>query len=113
MSEKIPLVLLPAFMATRTLWGPQIEALADIAEAEVVELTPYDSVTKMAEAVLDRAPEAEHDDRHLPRFWNQQRQLLQRPQDAGCSVMGTIMPYAVGVLLISAGVAEIGILSIA
>jgi pimeloyl-ACP methyl ester carboxylesterase len=56
MSEKIPLVLLPAFMATRTLWGPQIEALADIAEIEVVELTPYDSVTKMTDAVLDRAP---------------------------------------------------------
>jgi len=57
MSEKIPLVLLPAFMTTRALWGPQIEALADIAEIEVVELTPYDSVTKMAAAVLDRAPE--------------------------------------------------------
>ncbi len=57
MSEKTPLVLLPAFMTTRALWGPQIEALADIAEIEVVELTPYDSVTKMAAAVLDRAPE--------------------------------------------------------
>ncbi len=57
MSEKIPLILLPGFMATSTLWGPQIEALADIAKIEVVELTPYDSVSSMAEAVLDQAPD--------------------------------------------------------
>ena len=57
MTEKIPLVLLPAFMSTRALWEPQINALADIAEITVVELTPYDSVVKMADAVLDRAPE--------------------------------------------------------
>ena len=57
MSEKIPLVLLPAFMSTRTLWYPQIEALADIAEIEMVDLTPYNSVKEMAEATLDLAPE--------------------------------------------------------
>ncbi len=57
MSEKISLILLPAFMSTRTLWSPQIDALADIAEIDVVELTPYTSVTKMAEAVLDQAPD--------------------------------------------------------
>ena len=57
MSQKTPLVLLPAFMASRTLWSPQIEALSDIAEIQVVELTPYDSVAAMAEAVLKQAPE--------------------------------------------------------
>ncbi len=57
MSEKMPLILLPAFMSTHALWGPQIEPLADIAEITVVELTPYDTVVKMAEAVLDQAPE--------------------------------------------------------
>jgi pimeloyl-ACP methyl ester carboxylesterase len=57
MTEKIPLVLLPAFMSTRALWKPQINALADIAEITAVELTPYDSVVKMADAVLDRAPD--------------------------------------------------------
>ena len=57
MSEKPSLILLPAFMSTRTLWAPQIEALADIAEVDVVELTPYDSVNEMAKAVLDYAPD--------------------------------------------------------
>lgn len=57
MSENTSLILLPAFMSTHTLWRPQIEALADIAEIDVVELTPYDSVTKMTEAVLDQAPD--------------------------------------------------------
>lgn len=57
MSEKTSLILLPAFMSTRTLWRPQIEALSDIAQIDVVELTPYDSVAKMAEAVLEQAPE--------------------------------------------------------
>lgn len=56
MSEKTSLILLPAFMSTRTLWRPQIAALADIAKIDVVELTPFYSVTQMAEAVLDQAP---------------------------------------------------------
>jgi hypothetical protein len=38
MSEKTMLILLPAFMSTRMLWRPQIEALSDIAEIDVVEL---------------------------------------------------------------------------
>jgi pimeloyl-ACP methyl ester carboxylesterase len=55
--DKIPLVLLPAFMSTRILWEHQIDGLVDIADITVVELTPYDSVAKMTDAVLDRAPE--------------------------------------------------------
>ena len=57
MANKIPLVLLPAFMSTRALWEPQLDALADIADITVVDLTPYDSVAKMADAVLERAPQ--------------------------------------------------------
>lgn len=57
MSGKIPLVMLPAFMTTATLWRHQIEALADIAEIQVVDLTQHDSVEGMANAVLEAAPE--------------------------------------------------------
>lgn len=57
MGSKTPLVLLPAFMATRGLWEPQIEGLADIADITVVDLTPYDSVAKMADAVLQESPD--------------------------------------------------------
>jgi len=56
-TDKIPLILLPAFMSTYMLWGPQIDDLADIADITVVELMPYDSVARMADAVLDRAPD--------------------------------------------------------
>ena len=57
MADKIPLVLLPAFMATRVLWEPQIDALADVADITVVDLTAYDTVPKMASAVLERSPD--------------------------------------------------------
>jgi len=57
MSEKIPLVLLPSFMATGELWRRQIEALAGIADIQFIDLTRYDSINKMASAVLDQAPE--------------------------------------------------------
>jgi pimeloyl-ACP methyl ester carboxylesterase len=56
-AEKIPLVLLPAFMTTRALWVAQVAALSDIASIHVVELSPYDSIDSMAEAVLERAPD--------------------------------------------------------
>lgn len=57
MAEKEDLILLPAFMTTANLWRHQIEALADIASIAVVDLTPYDSIEAMADAVLDAAPE--------------------------------------------------------
>jgi pimeloyl-ACP methyl ester carboxylesterase len=57
MPNRIPLVILPAFMSTRTLWEPQINALSDIADITFVDITPYDSVAKMADAVLDQAPD--------------------------------------------------------
>ncbi len=57
MPEKEPLILLPAFMTTETLWRHQIEALADIVEIQVVDLTRHDSIEGMAAAVLDQTPE--------------------------------------------------------
>lgn len=57
MTDRIPLVMLPAFMTTRALWDAQVAALSDIASIDVVELSPYDSIGRMAEAALDRAPD--------------------------------------------------------
>ena len=57
MSEKIHLVMLPAFMTTWALWQHQIDALADLAEIRVIDLTPYDSIERMARAVLEQSPE--------------------------------------------------------
>ena len=56
MSKKIPLILLPAFMSTRTQWLHQVEGLSDIADCAVIELAPYASVKDMAAAVLEKAP---------------------------------------------------------
>ncbi len=57
MSEKIHLVILPAFMTTGALWHHQIDALADLAEIQVIDLTSYDSIERMARAVLEQSPE--------------------------------------------------------
>ena len=57
MSEKIHLVILPAFMTTGALWHHQIDALADLAEIQVIDLTPYDSIERMARGVLEQSPE--------------------------------------------------------
>ena len=42
MTKDAPLILLPAFMTTRTLWRAQVAALSDTASIDVVELSPYD-----------------------------------------------------------------------
>ncbi len=57
MSEKIHLVILPAFMTTGALWHHQIDALADLAAIQVIDLTSYDSIERMARAVLEQSPE--------------------------------------------------------
>jgi pimeloyl-ACP methyl ester carboxylesterase len=51
------LVLLPGLLNTGRVYADQIAALADIADVVVPELTAYDSMTAMAEAVLATAPE--------------------------------------------------------
>jgi pimeloyl-ACP methyl ester carboxylesterase len=49
------LVLLPGLLNTRRVYAAQIAALADIADIVIPELTAYDSMTGMAEAVLAAA----------------------------------------------------------
>jgi pimeloyl-ACP methyl ester carboxylesterase len=51
------LVLLPGLLNTRRVYAAQIAALADAADIVVPELTAYDSMTAMAEAVLAAAPD--------------------------------------------------------
>jgi pimeloyl-ACP methyl ester carboxylesterase len=51
------LVLLPGLLNTRRVYAAQITALADTADIVVPELTAYDSMADMAEAVLAAAPD--------------------------------------------------------
>ncbi len=51
-----PLILLPGLLCDAVLWRAQVDALADVAAASVVDLTLDDSVGAMAERVLAVAP---------------------------------------------------------
>lgn len=53
---KTALILLPGLLCDRALWTPQLEALADVADMSVGDLTQADSMAGMAEAVLRSAP---------------------------------------------------------
>jgi pimeloyl-ACP methyl ester carboxylesterase len=52
----LEVILLPGLLCDERLWTAQIEALSDIAHVTVARLDAADSVTAMAEAVLERAP---------------------------------------------------------
>ncbi|HXZ01409.1 MAG TPA: alpha/beta fold hydrolase [Stellaceae bacterium] len=54
---KIPLILLPGLLCDAALWTPQTEALSDIADARVADLTRDESLPLMAARVLAEAPE--------------------------------------------------------
>lgn len=54
---KIPLILLPGLLCDWALWEPQVEALADIAETCVADLSRDESLPLMAARVLAEAPE--------------------------------------------------------
>jgi pimeloyl-ACP methyl ester carboxylesterase len=56
MAEKTPLVLLPGLLCDEKLWAPQVQALADMADCRVADLTRHESVTEMAAATLADAP---------------------------------------------------------
>src|SRR3546814_14553008 len=56
MTGKIPLALLPGLLCDAALWQPQVEALADLAEPWVADLTAQDSTVAMAESVLAAMP---------------------------------------------------------
>ncbi|RKQ73316.1 alpha/beta fold hydrolase [Oceanibaculum indicum] len=57
MAEKIPLVLLPGLLCDEKLWAPQVQALADVADCQVADLTRHESVKEMAASALEAAPE--------------------------------------------------------
>ncbi|KQP49415.1 alpha/beta fold hydrolase [Pseudorhodoferax sp. Leaf274] len=51
-----PLVLVPGLLCDALLWAPQVEALADIADAWVPAPTQHDSIEALARAVLADCP---------------------------------------------------------
>lgn len=57
MAEKIPLVLLPGLLCDEKLWAPQVQALSDMADCRVADLTRHESVKEMAASALEAAPE--------------------------------------------------------
>jgi pimeloyl-ACP methyl ester carboxylesterase len=57
MAAKTHLVLVPGLLCTGALWGPQIEALSDVAEITVADHTRHESMEAIARAILAQAPE--------------------------------------------------------
>lgn len=56
MSARPDLLLLPGLLNDGELWRDQLEALADIADCQVGDLTGADTLGEVAEQVLDAAP---------------------------------------------------------
>ncbi len=57
MSARTPLVLLPGLLCDEALWAHQAEALSDIADITVADMTLDDTIGAMAERILAAAPE--------------------------------------------------------
>ncbi len=57
MAEKPALLLLPGLLCDAALWAPQVEALADVADCRVADLTRDESVAEMAKRALGGLPE--------------------------------------------------------
>ena len=55
MAARVPLVLLPAMLCDAELYGPQIDALAKVADSRVI-VASESSLAKSAEVVLRQAP---------------------------------------------------------
>ncbi len=55
--KRAPLILIPGIICDRTVWEPQIAALADLADMEVAEHDASDSLGALAQRLLRRAPE--------------------------------------------------------
>ncbi len=53
---KTPLVLLPGLLCDAALWGPQVEALAAVADFWIPDLRTQSSIRAMGQSVLDEAP---------------------------------------------------------
>lgn len=56
MSAKIRLALLPGLLCDGAVWQHQIDALADLADIFVPDFSGFDSITRMAESVLESVP---------------------------------------------------------
>lgn len=57
MAGRTPLLLLPGLLCDARVWRDQVQALADVADAAVPDLTLDDSIATMAARVLASAPE--------------------------------------------------------
>jgi len=53
---RTPLVLLPGLLNTPALWAAQVDALSDIADPQVADLTRDESIDALADRVLAEAP---------------------------------------------------------
>jgi len=56
MSAKPTLVLIPGLLCDGALWAHQVEALSDIAEVQVADITRANSMPDLARSILHRAP---------------------------------------------------------
>lgn len=56
MTERQTLLLLPGLLCDARLWAPQVEALSDIADITIADMTRDDSVAGMVRRALDAAP---------------------------------------------------------
>lgn len=54
--KKIPLVLVPGLLCDEALFAPQVQALADVSQPWVADVTRDDSIAGMARRVLAEAP---------------------------------------------------------
>lgn len=57
MARRMPLLLLPGLLCDAALWRHQLDALADVAEMTVADLTLDDQVGPAARRVLESAPD--------------------------------------------------------
>lgn len=56
MADRVPLLLLPGLLNDAALWAAQVRDLADVADAQVADLTRDDNVAAMAARALAKAP---------------------------------------------------------
>jgi pimeloyl-ACP methyl ester carboxylesterase len=54
--SRIPLVLVPGLLCDAQLWRPQVEALADVADCRVADVTRSDTMTGLAADVVRDLP---------------------------------------------------------
>jgi pimeloyl-ACP methyl ester carboxylesterase len=55
---KQPLLLVPGLLCDRALWAPQVEALSEIADIRIAQVSQQDTLREMAESALRDAPSA-------------------------------------------------------